>query len=50
MVMCEGVNDYGEPRYCFCFMRQIRGCKDQKMKISKSTKKELLEAVDGLVC
>ena len=50
MVMCEGTDSDGEPRFCFCFSRQIRGCEDPLMKVSKRNKKELFEMIDDLIC
>jgi len=50
MVMCEGVNEYNEPAYCFCFMRQTRGCNNPRMKVAQRSEREMLNFVKDLIC
>ncbi len=51
MVVCEGRTESDEPRICFCFSRQVRGCDDPTMKVSKRPRDEIKKdiAEDNLI-
>lgn len=50
VVVCEGTNDYREPRICFCFIKQSRECLDrEQMKRLEINSEQAMEQIKALV-